>query len=579
MVFVSFVLFPATKEAVSAVTGERFHCIGESFFSYLLRTEREGSSMEYERIDKVQTGIISPSKLRLKLLGAHNLRKEGGNNSSRTSPSKLEDLDYSKSSLLADRVEEFPSEGGSKDLPGTSALASKNIKGNQGCSHPKEIESKVTGDTGHVNITNNSKGVGHQVHFNTNLSSVHPVRSLEEDYSDYDSGHDNASTSSFEFHKGERTLHNSIFGPFSRPIPSKWNDAEKWIPSRHTVQPSLVKKTLMQSQMIRQPMAGWMRVTPEVVLPDQRANHVAVLDAKQPDTLHPAAQSGLEKFTAVGSLPDLVDERGLPDQCPSGVDSVDLLNDQEANQNATTMTPAVKSVSMRDTGTEMTPMTSHEPSRTGTPVGSITPLRSPTSSIPSTPRTGEPRPSPAEFTTETSTEENKNYELSEKELQIKTRKEIVALGLRLGKMNVAAWASKEQNQYSVKASPESRDPEQLEKLEYENRAAAWEEAEKSKHSARYRREEIKIQAWESHQKAKIEAEMKRLEALVQQRKAQAQERMMNKLASLRQRSEEKRAMAEARKNQQAAKSAEQAEYIRQTGRIPSTNIIFCSCFP
>ncbi|XP_068655017.1 uncharacterized protein [Aristolochia californica] len=534
--------------------------------------------MEYERIDKVKTGMISPSKLRIKLLGAHNLRKEGGSNSSRTSPSKLADLEYSKNSLLADTVEEFESEGGPKDLPGTSPLASNYIKVSQGSSHSKEIESKITGDTGRINIKNNSKGVAHQVHFNTNLSSVHPVRSLEEDYSDNDSGHDNASSSSFEFHKGERTLHNSIF---SRPIPSKWNDAEKWILTRHTDQPNLVKKTIMQSQMNRQQM----RIPPEVIVPEQRANHMAVMDTKQSDTCHPPSQSGLEKFMAVRSLlPDLVAEGRFPDRCSSdrcssGVDSVNLLNDQEANQNAAMTTiPAVKSISMRDAGTEMTPMTSQEPSRTGTPVGSISPLRSPTSSMPSTPRTGKPKPSPAEFTTETSTEENKSYEMSEKELQIKTRKEIVALGLQLGKTNIATWASKVQNQNSVKASPESRDPEQVVKLEYENRAAAWEEAEKSKHTARYRREEIKIEAWESHQKAKIEAEMKRLEALVERRKVEAQERMMNKLASLQLRSEEKRAMAEARKNQQAAKTAQQAEYICQTGRIPSTNIIFSRCF-
>ncbi|KAG9439388.1 hypothetical protein H6P81_019553 [Aristolochia fimbriata] len=554
-----------------------------SFALFLLQMkngEREGGSMEYERIDKVQlqTGVISPSKLRLKLLGVRNLRKESSNNSSRTSPSKLEDLEYSKSSLLADRLEELESEGGSKKLSGTS-LVSNYIKGSQDPAHPKETESKVAGHASHIDIKSNTKGAGHQVHFNTNLSSVHPVRSLEEEYFDYDSGHDNASSSSFEFHKGERILHNSMFGPFSRPIPSKWNDAEKWIPTRQTVQPNLGKKTIVQSQMNRQAMATWMRVSPEVVVPEQRANHMAVTDTKQPDTFHPASQSGLEKLIAVGSFPDLVAERGSPDQGLDVVGSLNLVNDQETNQDdATATTPAVKSVSMRDTGTEMTPMTSQEPSRTGTPVGSISPLRSPTSSIPSTPKTAEPKPSPAMFTTEASTEENKNYELSDKELQIKTRKEIVALGLQLGKMNIAAWASKEQNQNNVKASPEGRDPEQLEKLEYEHRAAAWEEAEKSKHTARYRREEIKIQAWESHQKAKIEAEIRRLEALVQQRKAQAQERMMNKLASLQQRSEEKRAMAETKRNQQEAKAAQQAEYIRQTGRIPTANIVCCSCF-
>lgn len=140
---------------------------------------------------------------------------------------------------------------------------------------------------------------------------------------------------------------------------------------------------------------------------------------------------------------------------------------------------------MRDTGTEMTPMTSQEPSRTGTPIGSTTPIRSPVSSLPSTPR-GDPAPSPAVATTENELnhrDEQKKRELSDKELQLKTRREIVALGVQLGKMNIASWASKEEKE-NVDTSLETFDAVQLKKIEYEARAAAWEEAEKSKHTAR-----------------------------------------------------------------------------------------------
>lgn len=61
----------------------------------------------------MQTGVISPSKLRLKLLGPHHHRgKEGGgSNSSRTSPSKVEDAEYAKSSLLAAQNGDFNEEG------------------------------------------------------------------------------------------------------------------------------------------------------------------------------------------------------------------------------------------------------------------------------------------------------------------------------------------------------------------------------------------------------------------------------------------------------------------------------------
>lgn len=58
-------------------------------------------------------------------------------------------------------------------------------------------------------------------------------------------------------------------------------------------------------------------------------------------------------------------------------------------------------------------------------------------------------------------------------------------------------------------------------------------------------------------------------------RAQAQAKMVKKISMARQRGEEKRAAAEARKNVDAEKAAAQAEYIRQTGRLPSTHFTCC----
>ncbi|KAL4368113.1 hypothetical protein GQ457_05G027140 [Hibiscus cannabinus] len=103
---------------------------------------------------------------------------------------------------------------------------------------------------------------------------------------------------------------------------------------------------------------------------------------------------------------------------------------------------------------------------------------------------------------------------------------------------------------------------ELGQMEYEEREAAWEEAEKSKHTARCKREEIKIQAWESQHRAKLEAEMRRIEAKVEQMRAQAEAKMVKKIAMAKHRSEEKRAATEARKNRDAERTSAQAEYIR-----------------
>lgn len=47
-------------------------------------------------------GVLSPTKLRMKLIGAQSSRrKEVESNSSRTSPSKIEEMKYAKNGLLA----------------------------------------------------------------------------------------------------------------------------------------------------------------------------------------------------------------------------------------------------------------------------------------------------------------------------------------------------------------------------------------------------------------------------------------------------------------------------------------------
>lgn len=136
---------------------------------------------------------------------------------------------------------------------------------------------------------------------------------------------------------------------------------------------------------------------------------------------------------------------------------------------------------MRDMGTEMTPIASQEPSRTGTPITATTPIRSPSSSRPSTPGRTAPAPSP---TIPHNNHVDVNQELSEKELQMKTRREIIALGTQLGKMNIAAWASKEEEDKDASTSFKTVVAEQPAKNVIETRAASWEEAEKAKYMAR-----------------------------------------------------------------------------------------------
>ena len=131
---------------------------------------------------------------------------------------------------------------------------------------------------------------------------------------------------------------------------------------------------------------------------------------------------------------------------------------------------AIRSVSMRDMGTEMTPIASQEPSRTGTPIIAS----SPTSSRTPTPQR----------TTEFSLSniDSNKKEMSEEELQINTRQEIMDLGQRLGKTTIAAWASKEEK---AAAHLTSSTTHKVVNIDMEARATDWQEAEKAKYLARY----------------------------------------------------------------------------------------------
>ncbi|KAG6416759.1 hypothetical protein SASPL_124197 [Salvia splendens] len=475
--------------------------------------------MDYDRIHKVQTGILSPSKLRMKLMGSHH-QKRSNSISSRTSPVRMEDSEFAKDSLLAAENGDFGEEALNLEVSQVKSGGASQGDGNS-------LQLKANGDASRFRMQLLSKGD------TGNSSSVHPIRMTEDENLDYDS------TSSFEFHKGERSLHHSITRSFSRPMSSKWNDAEKWIMNKKNVQSNISKKANIQNQVNRQP-AKMVRVVPEP-------------SVKRVDFCQSASQTGPGKYA-------------LMDLCPESNGVTDETTD-----------PAIRSVSMRDMGTEMTPVPSQEPSRSTTPVSPTTPIRSPMSSIPSTPRRGEQAPTPTEHSISNSTQnlaEHAKKELSEQEQKLKTRREIVALGVQLGKMNIAAWASKDETDESD-SGYEAIDNDELTPTEYTKRAAAWEEAEYAKHAARYKREEIRIQAWESQQKAKLEAEMRQIEAQIEQMKAQAQAKMVKKVAMARRKSEEKRALAEARKKQQAEKTALQAEYICDTGRIPSSTFICC----
>lgn len=66
-----------------------------------------------------------------------------------------------------------------------------------------------------------------------------------------------------------------------------------------------------------------------------------------------------------------------------------------------------------------------------------------------------------------------------------------------------------------------------------------------------------------------------MQVKIERMRGQAHDKLMNKLAAVRHKAEEKLAAAEVKRNRQATIAEQQADYIRQTGRIPS---LFSCCY-
>uniref|UniRef100_A0A6N2NDY9 Remorin C-terminal domain-containing protein n=1 Tax=Salix viminalis TaxID=40686 RepID=A0A6N2NDY9_SALVM len=517
--------------------------------------------MDYERIEKPQGGGggLSPGKLRSMLLGVEKKRNQ-----------QEQEEELESSYALGSQLNHLDETGGS---------SSDNCKDVDVVNVLPECPTSTTADS---TAASQMVSDGNTLKDQSSVNSR--IRSQEVPSLDYDSSHENATvlSSISDFQKAERAPQRVHHAPFSKPAPSKWDDAQKWIASPTWNRPKTGHAQVQGGQgarktgnvLSRQPST---KVVVEV--PEQKVVTFEEPHTKRVDTSQAKKENCLQKLQSweADSYP-IVDSYGKPvlmNENSVGQSAISLSRHDSclAIHDATTFIPppsTARSVSMRDMGTEMTPIASQEPSRTGTPVRATTPFRSPTSSRPSSPGRTAPVSSP---TNPPNVHLDPNKGLSEKELQQKTKREIMVLGTQLGKMNIAAWASKEEDK-DASTSLKITAADQQSKNVIETRAAAWEEAEKAKYMARLKHEEMKIHAWENHQKAKTEAEMRKIEVEVERIRGQAQDRLMNKLAALRHKAEEKRAAAEAESNRRAAKTDKQAEYIRKTGRVPSS-FTFC----
>ncbi|XP_019163406.1 PREDICTED: uncharacterized protein LOC109159748 isoform X2 [Ipomoea nil] len=310
-----------------------------------------------------------------------------------------------------------------------------------------------------------------------------------------------------------------------KPTPSKWDDAQKWLVN-----------------LSRGGGGGGERGQPRASPRNSNADDRRLIapvpkheDYTSEEDELPAGHDGLAGDVETKKV-----------EC---VDSIWRIN-KPANGGGSVNSAAVRSICVRDMGTEMTPIASQEPSRTATPIRATTPAaRSPISSGSSTP---------------VRCQNGVAQALENGHIPGENRGDIgrgvsAALPTRFGRADSGDTAINDSHTAANK---------KLTALE--TRAAAWDEAERAKYTARYKREEVKIQAWENREKRKAEMEMRRKEVKAESMKARAQEKYTNKVAATRRIAEEKRANAEAKLNESAAKTSEKADYIRRTGHLPSS---------
>lgn len=237
-----------------------------------------------------------------------------------------------------------------------------------------------------------------------------------------------------EFHKGNNATrassrhHRTTMG---KPTPSKWDDAQKWLVG--------LSKGGEKSQSKSKPRnsnADDLRLIAPV---PQKEHDYSSSSEKEEEEEHGGCNDFMSSSTTSTTQ---YEAETMKVECDESI----WRTNNKPSENTNSI--AVQSICFRDMGTEMTPIASQEPSRTGTPIRATTPAtRSPIHSGTSTPMRGQNGLASAEgHGTHTQCGEGSNpCKVSEKKVEDHARK----------------------------LSP------------LESRALAWDEAERAKYMARY----------------------------------------------------------------------------------------------
>ncbi|GJN04905.1 hypothetical protein PR202_ga22486 [Eleusine coracana subsp. coracana] len=351
--------------------------------------------------------------------------------------------------------------------------------------------------------------------------------------------------------------HNQLVAP-RRSVPSKWEDAEKWL--RQSSDSDHGKAAFSRQRsggMGQRAGAGG----------GEEEKRAPVMVRRSVDALADAHALSLYTTPAEVFLKDKFTDNEEPSK------------ESFVFQSSYCALPAAKGGGAaaadyrKDAGTEMTPLGSSTTTRCHTPVKSASPARHNT---------------PADRSGPLVAYAGGGMDISE---LADCHLAKLDLGKRFDAMLVN-WSSKEEEEEEVSKSlrhfeASTAGASNGAGLQCDRRGGGgdcrWEDDDRAKSCIRYQREEAKIQAWINLESAKAEAQSRKLEVKIQKMRSNLEEKLMRRMSTVHRRAEEWRATAQTQHLQQLRRAADNVRRLKATTHhrhLPGSDVAAaCGCFP
>lgn len=143
------------------------------------------------------------------------------------------------------------------------------------------------------------------------------------------------------------------------------------------------------------------------------------------------------------------------------------------------------------------------------------------------------------------------------------------------RVTVTRWSKKQK----ARIPGRSMELDDWKRKAMEIRSSGWDVSDTSTSISKIKREEARITAWENLQKAKAEAAMRKLEMKLEKKRSSSMDKIMNKLRSAQKKAHEMRSSMLANQSHEVTRSSSKALSFRQTRQIGSLSGCFtCHAF-